>query len=276
MNKKPTLLFVDDEATIRLTLGMYLEENGFAVTTAASVPEALSFITQQQFDVLLADLNVGAPGDGFTVVSAMRRMHPSTVTFILTGYPAFETALEAIRLQVDDYITKPTDTEVLIEKIRQKLSSAPTARRPVELRRLSEIIADHKETIASEWLEYVKRDPDLGAIPIPDSKRLDHIPGVLAVVLKVLRGEVISASDRKTAREHGALRRREGYAVPLLIREARLLHDAIARCVQSNLLAIQISHLISDLISIHETKQILLEEEVSAFLRAADSKARKQ
>jgi len=51
------LLFVDDEASIRVTLSVILEREGFAVTVAASVPEALQYITQQQFDVLLADLN---------------------------------------------------------------------------------------------------------------------------------------------------------------------------------------------------------------------------
>ena len=44
------------------------------------------------FDVLLSDLNIGQPGDGFTVVSAMRRVQPKAATFILTGYPDFDTA----------------------------------------------------------------------------------------------------------------------------------------------------------------------------------------
>jgi len=100
--RKPKILLLDDEENIRLMLGMYLGEQGFAVTTSATVPEALKLISQQDFDVLIADLNVGHAGDGFTVVSAMRRTQPQAVTFILTGYPAFETALEAIRLQVDD------------------------------------------------------------------------------------------------------------------------------------------------------------------------------
>jgi len=62
----------------------------------------------------------------------------------------------------------------------------------------------------------------------------------------------------------------------LLIREARLLHDAIAHCVQENLLGVQISHLISDLISIHRTKQILLEESVAAFLEGRPGKKSKK
>jgi YesN/AraC family two-component response regulator len=117
-----------------------------AVTTAATVPEALKFITQQSFDVLIADLNVGQSGDGFTVVSAMRRTQSGAVTFILTGYPAFETALEAIRLQVDDYLTKPTDTEGLIQKIRSKLAE-PKPSHHVEAKRLPQIIDENLQSI---------------------------------------------------------------------------------------------------------------------------------
>jgi ActR/RegA family two-component response regulator len=275
VNTKPKLLFVDDEATIRLTLGMYLEENGFAVTTAATVPEALKLITVEAFDVLIADLNVGAPGDGFTVVSAMRRIHPNTVTIILTGYPAFETALEAIRLQVDDYVTKPTDTDVLVQKIREKLSG-PKIPPHVETKPLSEIIGKNAETIAREWLDYVTNDHELAAINISNQNRTAYVPRVLQVVLKVLRGEALSDADWTSAREHGELRRKERYTVFLLIREARLLHDAIARCVQANLLAVEISHLISNLITIHQTKQILLEESVAAFLKGSASSRKRE
>ena len=56
---RPRILFVDDEHNIRLTLGMYLEDQGFSVTSVATVPEALKLITEEQFDVLIADLNVG-------------------------------------------------------------------------------------------------------------------------------------------------------------------------------------------------------------------------
>ena len=59
---RPRLLFVDDEPNIRLTLPAILEMHGYDVTAAASVPEALSAIHVQQFDVLIADLNIGQPG----------------------------------------------------------------------------------------------------------------------------------------------------------------------------------------------------------------------
>lgn len=262
---KPKILFLDDEENIRLMLGMYLEEQGFAVTTTATVPEALKLITQENFDVLIADLNVGHPGDGFTVVSAMRRTQPKAVTFILTGYPAFETALEAIRLQVDDYITKPTDTDALVEKIRLKLAE-PKPPHEIQAKRLSEIVKDNISEITSDWLKLVKEDPEIGVIRLSEAERTDHVPRVLQVILKVSSGEEISEDDRDAAREHGATRRKQGFTVPMMIRESRFLHDAISSCVQSNLLEVQISYLISDLISIHRTQQLLLEESVAAFL----------
>ena len=70
------ILFVDDEAGIRNTLKPILEQHGFEVTAAATVPEALEHMNHATFDVLLSDLNIGQPGDGFTVVSAMRRVQP--------------------------------------------------------------------------------------------------------------------------------------------------------------------------------------------------------
>src|SRR5439155_19692937 len=86
------LLFVDDEPNIRLTLPAILKQEGFEVTTAATVPEALDHIIKPTFDVLLADLNIGQPGDGFTNVSAMRRTQPEALNMILTGYLDFDTA----------------------------------------------------------------------------------------------------------------------------------------------------------------------------------------
>src|SRR6266700_8311306 len=117
------LLFVDDEEGIRLTLPLLLQARGFDVRVAASVPEALSEIRSHKFDVLLSDLNIGKDGDGFTVVQAMRKAHPNCVTVLLTGYPAFESALQAIHDEVDDYFVKPAEVDSLIGTIERKLQA---------------------------------------------------------------------------------------------------------------------------------------------------------
>lgn len=271
VEKRPRLLFVDDEPSIRLTLSMYLEDQGFSVRTVATVPEALSLITQEEFDILIADLNVGQAGDGFTVVSAMRRTQPGAVTFILTGYPAFETALEAIRLQVDDYITKPADPDTLVDKIRAGLAE-PKREHYVNSKRLSQVVEENIPEITESWLDAVRADPMLGAIRISDEARTDHIPRVLEVTLRISKGDQIGDLDTHAARDHGVGRRKQGYTVPLLIRETRFLDEVIADCMQQNLLVIEISYLIPDMIIIHQTIQKLLEESVSAFLQAPTKK----
>ena len=82
------LQFVDDEADIRETLPLLLQQRVFDVRVTASVPEALSEMRSHKFDVLVSDLNIGKDGDGFTVVQAMRRANPNCVTVLLTGNPS--------------------------------------------------------------------------------------------------------------------------------------------------------------------------------------------
>lgn len=129
MPTRKRILFVDDEPSIRLTLCAVLQDHGFEVRSAGSVAEALSAITSQHFDVLLSDLNIGEERDGFRVVSAMRRAQPHCVNIILTGYPGFDSAVQAIRHQVDDYLVKPADIEVLITSLQDRfeLHSQKTA-----------------------------------------------------------------------------------------------------------------------------------------------------
>jgi DNA-binding NtrC family response regulator len=122
MTTRKRILFVDDEASIRLTLPPVLEQHGFEVKAAGSVAEAIQEIKASQFDILISDLNVGESGDGFRIVRAMRQQQPNCVTVILTGYPAFETAVEAIRHQVNDYVVKPVDVDTLVSSLRERLA----------------------------------------------------------------------------------------------------------------------------------------------------------
>jgi DNA-binding NtrC family response regulator len=117
------LLFVDDEEGIRATLPLLLQARGFDVRVAANVSEALSQMKTHGFDVLLSDLNIGKDDDGFTVVQAMRKTHPHCVNILLTGYPGFESALQALHDEVDDYFVKPADLDSLISTIERKLRS---------------------------------------------------------------------------------------------------------------------------------------------------------
>src|SRR2546429_76105 len=165
------ILFVDDEESIRLTLPPVLKEKGFEVAVAASVAEALVEINTEKFEVLIADLNLAEKGDGFLVVSAMRHLQPHCVNLILTGYPALETALQAIDSQVDDYLTKPTDLDVLINTINDKLSGRKSHRLSVRFQRLSTLLKDYTTDIGEHMLDSMKHHPHISAVRLSDPER---------------------------------------------------------------------------------------------------------
>src|SRR5438309_761684 len=83
--------------------------------------EALAAIRSHTFDVVLSDLNINAEGDGFILIYTAHEANPACVTILLTGYPAFETALQAIHTKVDDYFVKPADIASLLSTIERKL-----------------------------------------------------------------------------------------------------------------------------------------------------------
>jgi len=270
--EKARILFVDDEPAIRATIPAILGMHGFEVTVASSVPQALHFINTEKFRVLLSDLNIGEPGDGFTVVSAMRRVQPEAVTIIITGFPAFETALEAIRSQVDDYLVKPTDAERLIATIQQKLTSAShQSQRRIPTKRVCEIIDDNRNFIVREWLEGVEKMPEIAAIDLSHTQRTDHIPQMLDELVRVLRAGTGAEASRKTlkaAAKHGNTRREQRYTVPMVLEEGRVLARVISRMVQHNLLAVEISSLISDLFQVEDSLSVQVNESVRAYLES--------
>lgn len=268
------ILFVDDEPNIRLTLPQILKSHGYDVRSAATVAEALAEINSRPFEVLIADLNIGQVGDGFTVVSAMRRTQPDCVNFILTGYPAFETALQAIRSQVDDYLVKPAEIETLISSIESKLET----RRPYQampLKRVGIILHENAEDIARKVLEKMTSHPELGKLRLPEEQRADHLAGLLKEIAEHLErpADEKAAFGTAFAREHGKARYKQGYTVPMMVEDARLLHDAIYEVIQGNLLALDLSRLITDLRRMDDCIDAGLKESLRAYVEETGQRA---
>lgn len=262
---KTRVLFVDDELPIRLTLPAILEQQGFEVSVAASVPEALELINHTHFEVLLTDLNIGSPADGFILVSAMRRIQPSAATFILTGYPDFQTALEAIRKQVDDYFTKPADIPVLVSSLRQKIHRPRCGEPPCK--RVWTVLSEKSDEILKRWLAEVSVDSRLSSIPMSESNRIDEFPRLLNDLAKALEiGQTDVPSEvLQGAAAHGADRCRQGYTIPMLVTETRILNRVIATVLQEDLLSMNLSTLIPEALKTGEYLETLLEESIRAF-----------
>jgi len=263
------VLFVDDEEAIRLTLPPILERHGFLVQVAATVPQALAKIAHEHFDVLIADLNVGRPGDGFTVVSAMRCTQPNCVNFILTGFPAFETALEAIRRQVDDYLLKPIEVESLVESIANKLKGREP-HKPLAPKPVATILRENIDKITARALAKMKDHPEFQGIQLSDGERTDHVASILRTVVTALEsnGTQLNQDLLRGAAQHGGARLRQGYRLTLMVEEARLIDEAIYEVIQENLLCVDVSHLIPDLRVVNKTLDLQLKESIEFASKA--------
>ena len=265
------ILLVDDEPNILTTLAVILSQEGYTVSTASTVAEALRIIGAKPFDALIADLNIGEPGDGFTVVSGMRRTHPQCVNFILTGYPAFETALQAIRNQVDDYLVKPANVHELVRSLETKLNN-PQRGNGMQALPLSAFLRENTDEIINRVLTVMKSDSELAAIPLTDQQRIDHIPGLLGSLVRQLE----SNSPERPSREllqggarHGATRRRQRYSHEMLVDDRRAVDVSIYDSVQDGLLRLQLSRLIPDLRNLNHSLSMHLQEALKAFDKKA-------
>jgi len=264
------VLFVDDEPTLRVIWPAILTGEGFQVSVASTVPEALRLITSEKYDVLIADLNIGQPGDGFTVTSAMRRVQPNVLTIILTGYPAFQAALRAIHDQVDDFVIKGTDASQVIKAIRENLARN-RKRKLIFTERLPQFIARKKEEIVEAWYQAVEKDPEIQQIKLRRIERIDHLPQVLDELIEPLGNQDPNGlqASRDSAAKHGATRRKQGYSLSMLLEETRLLHHVIAQCTQQHLQSIDISNLIPDLIEMDDRLHRLLKHSLKTFLKSS-------
>lgn len=81
------ILLVDDDEAQNIIMRSLLEREGFDLTVACNVGQALKLISTERYDVLLSDLHLPGASDGLTVISAMRHINPNAVAVLLTGFP---------------------------------------------------------------------------------------------------------------------------------------------------------------------------------------------
>jgi CheY-like chemotaxis protein len=243
-----------------------LERDGFDVVAVTNVRDALSRIATDHFDALLSDLHMPHAGDGFTVVSAMRHTHPHAVTLVLSGYPAIDEALSAIRLQADEVLVKPIDIASLRAIIRKTLT-APRARRALPTQSVAAILEHDLNATIQHWMALVARDGELTCIPLSSDERTGHLPRLLADLIYRLGlppGEKNLVSI--PAREHGDMRRKQGYTPAMVVEESRILQVSIFNTLQNNLAKIDFSKVLLDVITIADEVDSQLKQAMLGFI----------
>jgi len=111
------ILLVDDEASIRMLLGGALEEQGYRVTPASDGAQAMAYLDDRRFDVVITDVRLPKV-DGFTILNRLRSEAPGTDVLMITGFGSVADAVAAMRAKAVDYLTKPFETEELLQTLQ--------------------------------------------------------------------------------------------------------------------------------------------------------------
>jgi DNA-binding NtrC family response regulator len=144
------VLLVDDDDAVRSMMTEMLERTGFQVVAAASITAALANIATESFDVLITDLHMPDPGDGFTVVSAMRHSQPNAVTLLVSSYPDVQSAMSAILLEADEIVVKPFDLGEFTTLVRERVVNHQPAPRS-EKGTVAEILQRCSTSAIASW-----------------------------------------------------------------------------------------------------------------------------
>src|SRR5262245_3884159 len=131
------VLLIDDEATIRLSLGDGLRDAGHRVTIASDGAEGLALATSKVFDVVVTDIRLPRV-DGMTIFRRVRETSPTTDVILITAHGDVSDAVSALKEGAFDYLTKPFD----IEEIAIRLA------RSEEKRKLHRELAAAREEVA--------------------------------------------------------------------------------------------------------------------------------
>lgn len=263
-----SLLLVDDDTNVLLTLGAILSRAGFSVTTASSPSAAIHHIATKPFDILVTDLNIGEPGDGFTVVSALRRIHPDAAALLITGFPAFEAALQAIRNQVDDFLVKPVSPGTVLSAI-ERISKTQSHELPLPLKSVSEIVRENSEAITKEWSAKMRQAAQrCGHGQISREELINHLPDLLNELCARVdaRNGRISAEARNAAVRHGQKRKEQQFSPTFLLNESTALRESILGVIHHNMLAVDLSSLFLELAVMSDSLDDQLKIAMQAYL----------
>jgi DNA-binding response OmpR family regulator len=177
---KSNILVVDDEPVARQSLSEILRLEGYMVNSAPNGQAAVEYVRTHPVDLMVVDLRM--PGmDGLEVVQVVNQASPETEIILLTAFGTTESAIQALRLRVHDYLLKPASPSQVVNSIKKGL-----ARREARLKaRSSGAGADVDEAP----LEFSLKDGtniDLSRRLIQKKEQIIHLTPAEGRLLRVL------------------------------------------------------------------------------------------
>lgn len=125
-------LLIEDDITFCLMLKTWLKKKGILTESASTISSAKNMIERNSYDLILSDLRL-PDGSGMDVLEWTHSKKKEIPFIMLTGYADIQTAVDSIKKGAFDYIPKPINPDILLEKIQEALSSKKEAEAPVSI-----------------------------------------------------------------------------------------------------------------------------------------------
>jgi len=118
---KSNILVVDDEPVARQSLSEILRLEGYAVNSVPNGQAAVEYVRTHPVELVVVDLRM--PGmDGLEVVQVVNQISPETEVILLTAFGSTETAIQALRLRIHDYLLKPAPPSQVVNSVKKGLA----------------------------------------------------------------------------------------------------------------------------------------------------------
>jgi CheY-like chemotaxis protein len=262
------ILLVDDDAGLCRIMRSLLEIEGFEITVAGNVADALKLISSERYDVLLSDLHMPGAADGLTVISAMRHVNPKTIALLLTGFPEMDVAAKAILRQADEILIKDSDFKKLVESIKHRIANG-TAETPRKVESVATILERAAPNCIDDWFVEVQRDSGLMIVPLTREQRCGHLPQLFRDLVARLRADIPFGTKgplSTMAADHGISRRRLGYTAAMMVEESRILQVSIFHTLEKNLDFINFGVLLRQVMTIADEVDSQLRQAMECYV----------
>jgi DNA-binding NtrC family response regulator len=158
MEKKISILIVDDEESVRESLNLWFTEDGYRVECAENAKQALSILESDVFDIILTDLKM--PGmDGLELLQRIKTLNKDSIIIVMTAFATVDTAVRALKEGAFDYVTKPFDPDDLSHLIRNATKQISLAQENETLKKRVDSLESVEDLIGkSEAIKLVLKE----------------------------------------------------------------------------------------------------------------------
>jgi DNA-binding NarL/FixJ family response regulator len=120
--QKISILIVDDEESIRVSLESILKRNYHNVKVSSSGLIALEMLQKDHYDLIISDIMMDDM-TGIELLKKSKERYPEILILLMTGYANLDTAIEAVRLGASDYLVKPCSKKTILSSIASCLEN---------------------------------------------------------------------------------------------------------------------------------------------------------